>query len=83
MENHFNQVMIDTYELLISKRIKWPYELDNDQKIEFMEHVIKYFSDIEDYIKCSEIQKKLNAFNKRIKKPKVSYGKENKDRNRC
>lgn len=77
MGNHFNQVMVDTYALLTSRRIKWPYELDNNQKIEFMEHVIKYFSDIEDYKKCSDIQKKLTAFSKRIKKSKSSYGKEN------
>ena len=77
MENYFNQVMTDAYTLLTSKRVNWPYELDNDQKVQFMENVIKYFSDLEDYQKCSLIQTKLDSFNKRNKK---SYGKQNKDR---
>ena len=68
MENYFNQVMTDAYTLLTSKRVNWPYELDNDQKVQFMENVIKYFSDLEDYQKCSLIQKKLDSFNKRNKK---------------
>ena len=74
MENYFNQVMTDAYTLLTSKRVNWPYELDNDQKVQFMENVIKYFSDLEDYQKCSLIQKKLDSFNKRnknSKKPKI------------
>lgn len=77
MENYFNQVMTDAYTLLTSKRVNWPYELDNDQKIQFMENVIKYFSELEDYQKCNTIQKKLNSFNKRNRK---SYGKQSKNR---
>lgn len=77
MENYFNQVMTDAYRLLTSKRVNWPYELDNDQKIQFMENVIKYFSELEDYQKCNTIQKKLNSFNKRNRK---SYGKQSKNR---
>lgn len=78
MENYFNQVMTDAYTLLTSKRVNWPYELDNDQKVQFMENVIKYFSDLEDYQKCSLIQKKLDSFNKRNKK--TSYGKQDSSR---
>jgi hypothetical protein len=77
MGNYFDQMMTDTYTLLMSRRIKWPYELDNDQKVEFMERVLKYFSDIEDYQKCTAIQKKIVNFTKRNKN---SYGK-SKSRN--
>jgi hypothetical protein len=80
MKNYFNQVMTDGYELFTSDKIVWPYELDNDMKIQLLEMATKYFTELEEYEKCSLLQKKitqlLNPVKKKRGRPKkISYDK--------
>lgn len=76
MKNYFSQLMKDGYELLISKRPIWPYELSTSQKVELMQTAINYFKAQEEYEKCSILQKKIVSLMKPKKtrrKIKKSY----------
>ena len=86
MENYFNQVMTDAYTLLTSKRVNWPYELEIDQKVQLLNLAIEYFQELEEYEKCTLLQKKIEVLNTPKKKKgrpkKISYvKKENSTRN--
>jgi hypothetical protein len=53
--------MLDTYDLASSKkRTIWDDELTTERKIEFLDRLIDYFQEREDYEKCDKLQKKIN-----------------------
>jgi hypothetical protein len=88
MKNYFNQMMVEGYELLVSDKVDWPYELDDSMKIQLLEKATKYFVELEEYEKCSILQKKIvdiiSPTKKKRGRPKkqISYDKkENQDRN--
>ena len=59
MKNYFNQMMTEGYELLVSDKVVWPYELDDSMKIQLLNTATKYFVELEEYEKCSILQKKI------------------------
>jgi hypothetical protein len=86
MKNYFNQLMQDGYHLLIQDKINWPYELETDQKVQLLNLAIEYFQELEEYEKCTLLQKKIEVLNTPKKKKgrpkKISYvKKENSTRN--
>lgn len=87
MKNYFNQMMVEGYELLVSDKVDWPYELDNVMKLQLLEQATNYFTELEEYEKCAILQKKIadiiNPPKKRGRPRKqISYDKkENQDRN--
>jgi len=81
MKNYFNQMMKDGYELLISKRTSWPYELNASQKVELLQTAIDYYKDQEEYEKCVILQKKIKVIMKPKKiKIKKSYDEKEKEK---
>ncbi len=86
MKNYFNQLMQDGYHLLVQDKINWPYELETDQKVQLLNLAIEYFQELEEYEKCTLLQKKIEVLNTPKKKKgrhkKISYvKKENSTRN--
>jgi hypothetical protein len=59
MENFFNQILEDGYELLTLKKVPWPYELDDSKKVELLEKLLDYYSKKEDFDKCIILQKNI------------------------
>jgi len=60
MENYFNKMMFDSFELLVAKKISWPAELMDSQKVALLQSAIEYFQELEDYEKCVILQNKIN-----------------------
>jgi hypothetical protein len=61
LRNYFEDLMLDTYDLASSKkRTIWDDELTTERKIEFLDRLIDYFQEREDYEKCDKLQKKIN-----------------------
>ena len=60
MKNYFSNMMSEGYDILVSKEIVWPKELEKDQKIELLNQAIKYFTEVEEYRKCAILQTKIN-----------------------
>ena len=88
MKNYFNQMMVEGYNLLISDKVDWPYELNDSMKIQLLEQATNYFVELEEYEKCAILQKKIADINNTPKKKRgrprkqISYDKkENQDRN--
>ena len=86
MKNYFNQLMKDGYYLLVQDKINWPYELEIDQKVQLLNLAIEYFQELEEYEKCTLLQKKIEVLNtpkkKKVRPKKISYvKKENSTRN--
>ena len=88
MKNYFNQLMVDSYNLLTSDEVDWPYELNDSMKIQLLEKATDYFVELEEYEKCSILQKKIidiiSPPKKKRSRPKkqISYDKkENQNRN--
>ena len=61
MKNYFNQLMKDGYYLLVQDKINWPYELEIDQKVQLLNLAIEYFQELEEYEKCTLLQKKIEV----------------------
>ena len=73
MKNYFKQLMNDGYEILVAKRIRWPYELLDSQKVELLEQAIEFFRDQEEYEKCAILQKKIKEiYNPKTKRNRIS-----------
>ena len=68
MKNYFNQLMKDGYYLLVQDKINWPYELEIDQKVQLLNLAIEYFQELEEYEKCTLLQKKIEVLNTPKKK---------------
>ena len=66
MGNYFKNLMGEGYEILVSKKIVWPSELSLDNKIELLNQAIKYFTEVEEYMKCATLQKKIEELQQRI-----------------
>ena len=75
MKNYFNQMMVEGYELLVSDKVDWPYELDNVMKLQLLEQATNYFTELEEYEKCAILQKKIADI---INPPKKEVDLENK-----
>jgi protein-arginine kinase activator protein McsA len=67
MENYFNDIMKEGFELLSSSRVSWPTDLDNQQKISLLTKHLEYFDELEQYEKCAVLKKKITRLSK-IKK---------------
>jgi len=87
MKNYFNQMMKEGYELLIADKVDWPYELNDSMKIQLLDQATNYFIELEEYEKCSTLQKKIIDIisppkKKRVRsKKQISYDKkENQNR---
>ena len=80
MENYFKQMMSDGYELLIAKRVVWPGELTQAQKIELLQQAILYFEGIEEYQKCAILKTKIdNLLKKPVRRPRKKKGYDEKE----
>ena len=68
MGNYFKNLMGEGYEILVSKKIVWPSELSLDNKIELLNQAIKYFTEVEEYMKFATLQKKIEELQNPPKK---------------
>ena len=75
-KNYFNVIMNESFDLLTSKKVSWPYELDNQQRTVLVERCLEYFTEKEEYAKCAELKKKIQSLIKRNKTTRRSYGKQ-------
>ena len=68
--------MEDGYELLVAKRIRWPHELLDSQKVDLLEQAIDFFRVQEEYEKCAILKKKIDEIcNPRPKRKRIPYTK--------
>jgi len=56
MENYEKLVMEQAYNILSDSDFKWGYEFRNDMKLDLLNLLIQYFTDIEHYEKCSKLK---------------------------
>lgn len=69
MSKYYDQMMLDNYQLLSARKVNWPHELDNSQKVELLQKTLAYFEEAEEYVKCAVLVKKIKSIN-RISKQK-------------
>lgn len=50
-----------TYDLINTKYIAWPIELEAEQQKTLINKMIEYYSNTEDFEKCIELKNKLNS----------------------
>jgi hypothetical protein len=61
MDNNFGYIMDRTYDLINTKYIAWPIELEAEQQKTLINKMIEYYSNTEDFEKCIELKNKLNS----------------------
>tara|TARA_R110000851_G_scaffold161009_3_gene304403 strand:- start:5357 stop:5596 length:240 start_codon:yes stop_codon:yes gene_type:complete len=67
--NYEKEVMELAYGILIKEDFKWRHEFKPNMKLEIVQLVLDYFTDIEHYEKCSklnEMVKRLETYNENI-----------------
>ena len=57
--NYEGKVMNVAFKILKKQDFIWDNEFSNDMKIELLEMLLKYFTDIEHYEKCAHIHSML------------------------
>ena len=62
--NYEGKVMNVAYKILKKQDFKWDNEFSNDMKIDLLEMLLKYFTDIEHYEKCAHIHSMLKQLEK-------------------
>tara|TARA_B100001093_G_scaffold510878_1_gene577611 strand:- start:23 stop:268 length:246 start_codon:yes stop_codon:yes gene_type:complete len=55
MENYEKLVMEQAYDILSDSDFKWSYEFRHEMKLDLLNLLIEYFTDIEHYEKCSKL----------------------------
>tara|TARA_Y100000389_G_scaffold156864_1_gene157836 strand:+ start:32 stop:271 length:240 start_codon:yes stop_codon:yes gene_type:complete len=76
--NYENEVMESAFRILKKKNFKWGYEFDNGMKKDLLNLLLKYFTDVEQYEKCSHIYsmlKDLENMNENISKTNITGSK--------
>ena len=60
-KNYIEEVIESTHQVLTEKTIPWPHELSVEHKKMLVSKMIKYYKDIEDFAKCSELEDLLKT----------------------
>ena len=60
MENYLDMTLIDAYEVLTSNDDPWPNSFQPTKKIKFIDQLISYFQEKEEYERCAELLKIKN-----------------------
>ena len=60
MENYLDMTLIDAYEVLTSNDDPWPNSFQPTKKIKFVDQLISYFQEKEEYERCAELLKIKN-----------------------
>lgn len=57
--NYEKKVMENVYSILSKEDFDWSYEFKDSMKVQLLNLLLDYFTDIEQYEKCSNLQKML------------------------
>jgi len=61
MEDYLDMTLIDAYEVLTSNKDPWPNSFAPKRKIKFIDQLISYFQEREEYERCAELLKIKNT----------------------
>jgi hypothetical protein len=71
-KNYVEEILKDGGILLSNNKIRFPKELDLDNRIVLLQRLIKYFEEKEEYLLCASLEKTL--YRQIIKQKQDSYG---------
>jgi len=61
MDNYLELTLKEAYEVLTSNTDPWPNSFQPDKKIKFIDQLILYFQEKEEYERCAELLKIKNT----------------------
>ncbi len=71
MENYLDMTLIDAYEVLTSNEDPWPNSFKPTRKIKFIDQLISYFQEKEEYERCAELLKIKNQVTDELENRKL------------
>jgi protein-arginine kinase activator protein McsA len=60
INNFFDKLMNNGYEILVKENINWPKDLTVQQRIQLLNAAIEYFLQTEEYEKCAVLKKQID-----------------------
>ena len=60
MDNYLDMTLNEAYQVLTSNTDPWPHTFQSAKKIKFIDQLIQYFQDKEEYERCAELLKIKN-----------------------
>ena len=64
VENYLDLTIDEVYEVIMNVNL-WPGNFDTDKKIKFLNSMIKYFIEKEEYEKCAKLQRHVDDLENR------------------
>lgn len=61
-KNYIHKILSEGVDLLTSPTLKFPRDITNDERILFIQRMIKFFESKEDYLKCARLEKPLYKY---------------------
>jgi hypothetical protein len=53
--NYEKKVMVNAYEILTKKDFEWTYEFNHSMRVQFVNLLLEYFTEVEHYEKCAKL----------------------------
>jgi hypothetical protein len=53
--NYEKKVMVNAYEILTKKDFEWSYEFNHSMRVQFVNLLLEYFTEVEHYEKCAKL----------------------------
>jgi len=72
MDNYLDMTLNEAYQVLTSNNDPWPHTFRSYKKIKFIDQLIQYFQDREEYERCAELLKIKNKVTNELENRKSS-----------
>ena len=71
MDNYLDMTLKEAYQVLTSSTDPWPNSFQPTKKIKFIDQLISYFQEMEEYERCAELLKIKNTVTDELENRKL------------
>jgi hypothetical protein len=66
--NLIHEIIEDGYRLITKKHMRWPKELDDNDRLIILDELTEYYENLEEYEKCKVLSDKIKKIELKLEK---------------